>query len=126
MAGDVRATTGIKGVGDFIGKTIRGKMTKESGIKPEYTGTGTLVLEPTFKHILLLDIDEWNQSLVIEDGLFLACDSGLKHKAVMRTNLSSAALGGGRSFQSWTDRTRNDCTGIFRIERGTYRNRVRK
>ncbi|WP_233191786.1 MULTISPECIES: AIM24 family protein [unclassified Sporosarcina] len=63
-------------------------------VKPEYTGTGTLVLEPTFKHILLLDVDEWDQSLVIEDGLFLACDSGLKHKAVMRSNLSSAALGG--------------------------------
>ncbi|WP_233190498.1 MULTISPECIES: AIM24 family protein [unclassified Sporosarcina] len=94
MAGDVKATTGLKGVGDFIGKTIRGKMTKESSIKPEYTGTGTLVLEPTYKHILLLDVDEWDQSLVIEDGLFLACDSRLKHKAVMRSNLSSAALGG--------------------------------
>ncbi|PIC98207.1 transcriptional regulator [Sporosarcina sp. P29] len=94
MAGDVKATTGLKGVGDFIGKTIRGKMTKESSIKPEYTGTGTLVLEPTYKHILLLDVDEWDQSLIIEDGLFLACDSGLKHKAVMRSNLSSAALGG--------------------------------
>ena len=94
MAGDVRATTGLKGVGDFIGKAIRGKVTKESAIKPEYTGTGTLVLEPTYKHILLLDVDEWDQSLVIEDGLFLACDSGLKHKTVMRSNLSSAALGG--------------------------------
>ncbi|GEN85071.1 transcriptional regulator [Sporosarcina luteola] len=94
MAGDVKATTGLKGVGDFIGKTIRGKMTKESAIKPEYTGNGTLVLEPIYKHILLLDVGEWNQSLVIEDGLFLACDSGLKQKVVMRSNLSSAALGG--------------------------------
>lgn len=94
MAGDVKATTGLKGVGDFLGKTIRGKMTKESGVKPEYTGTGTLVLEPTYKHILLLEVEEWNESLVIEDGLFLACDAGLKHKTVMRSNLSSAALGG--------------------------------
>ncbi|MEV9641476.1 AIM24 family protein [Mammaliicoccus sciuri] len=94
MAGDVKATTGIKGVGDFIGKTFRGKVTKESAIKPEYTGTGKLVLEPTYKHILLLDVGEWDQSLIIEDGLFLACDSGLKHKAVMRASLSSAALGG--------------------------------
>ncbi|WJY28061.1 AIM24 family protein [Sporosarcina trichiuri] len=94
MAGDVKATTGLKGVGDFIGKTIRGKVTKESAIKPEYTGTGTLVLEPTFKHILLLNVGDWHQSLVIEDGLFLACDSGLKHKAVVRSTLSSASLGG--------------------------------
>ena len=94
MVGDVKATTGLKGVGDFIGKSFRGKVTKESAIKPEYTGTGKLVLEPTYKHILLIDVDDWNGSIVIEDGLFLACDSELKHKAVMRSNLSSAALGG--------------------------------
>lgn len=93
MAGNVKATTGIKGVGDLIGKTFRGKITKESAIKPEYTGTGKLVLEPTYKHILLIDVDDWNRSIVIEDGLFLACDSELKHKAVMKSNLSSAALG---------------------------------
>ncbi len=94
MVGDVKATTGVKGIGDFIGKSIRGSVTKESAIKPEYTGTGMLVLEPTYKYILLVDVDDWNGSIVIEDGLFLACDSELKHKAVMRSNLSSAALGG--------------------------------
>lgn len=94
MAGDVKATTGLKGVGDFIGKSFRGKVTKESAIKPEYTGSGKLVLEPTYKHILLIDVDDWNGSIIIEDGLFLACDSELKHKAVMRSNISSAALGG--------------------------------
>lgn len=94
MAGDVKATTGIKGVGDFIGKTFRGKVTKESAIKPEYTGTGTLVLEPSYKHILLIDTADWNHSIIIEDGMFLACESELQHKAVMRSNLSSAAFGG--------------------------------
>ncbi len=93
MVGDVNATTGIKGVGDLFGKAMRGKVTGESAIKPEYTGTGTLVLEPTYKHILLLDLANWNGSVVLDDGLFLACDSALKQKAVMRSNLSSAALG---------------------------------
>ena len=93
MVGDVNATTGIKGVGDLFGKAMRGKVTGESAIKPEYTGTGTLVLEPTYKHILLLDLTNWNGSVVLDDGLFLACDSSLKQKAVMRSNLSSAALG---------------------------------
>ncbi|QRN86805.1 AIM24 family protein [Clostridia bacterium] len=92
--GDVKATTGIRGVGDLIGKAFRGKVTNESAIKPEYIGSGKLVLEPTYKYILLIDVDDWNGSIVIEDGLFLACDSELKHKAVMRSNLSSAALGG--------------------------------
>lgn len=43
MAGDVSATTGIKGAGDFLSKTIRGKVTGESVIKPEYTGDGTIL-----------------------------------------------------------------------------------
>lgn len=92
--GDVKATTGLKGLGDFLGKSIRAGVTKESAIKPEYTGLGKLVLEPTYKHILLIDVDDWNGSIVLEDGLFLACDSELKHKAVMRSNFSSATMGG--------------------------------
>lgn len=94
MVGNVNATTGIKGVGDLFGKDIRGKATGESAIKPEYTGDGTLVLEPTYKYILLEDVSNWNGSLILEDGLFLACDSNLTHKAVMRSNLSSAVAGG--------------------------------
>jgi len=94
MAGDVKATTGLKGVGDLFSKAVRGSVTGESAIKPEYTGNGTLVLEPTYKHILLLDVSEWNGSVVLDDGLFLACESTLKHKAVMRSNISSAVAGG--------------------------------
>ena len=60
MVGNVKATTGIKGVGDFFGKAVRGSVTGESAIKPEYTGNGTLVLEPTYKHILLVDLNDWN------------------------------------------------------------------
>lgn len=71
--GDVTATTGVKGVGDLIGKAFRGSVTGESAIKPEYKGSGTLVLEPTYKHILLIDLAEWNNSIVLDDGLFLAC-----------------------------------------------------
>ena len=93
MVGNVKATTGIKGVGDLFGKAVRGSVTGESAIKPEYTGDGTLVLEPTYQHILLLDLSKWNGSVVLDDGLFLACESSLKHKAVMRSNLSSAAAG---------------------------------
>ena len=91
--GNVNATTGIKGVGDFLGKAVRGKVTGESAIKPEYTGDGLLVLEPTYKHILLVDVAEWG-SIVLDDGLFLACESSLQQKAIMRTNLSSAVAGG--------------------------------
>ncbi len=91
--GNVNATTGVKGVGDLFGKALRGSVTGESAIKPEYTGDGTLVLEPTYKHILLIDTADWGGSIVLDDGLFLACDSKLKHKAVARSNFSSAVAG---------------------------------
>ena len=93
MIGDVNATTGIKGAGDLFSKMVRGKVTGESAIKPEYVGTGEIVLEPTYKHILLLNLEEWNNSIVLDDGLFLACESCLKQIAVMRNNISSAVAG---------------------------------
>ena len=93
FVGDVTATTGIKGVGDLLSKAVRGSVTKESAIKPEYTGDGTLVLEPTYKHILLLDVSDWGGTIVLDDGLFLACESSLRHKTIMRSNLSSAVAG---------------------------------
>ncbi|GAA2977045.1 AIM24 family protein [Finegoldia sp. BIOML-A2] len=94
MIGNVSSTTGIKGAGDFFKKALRGSVTGEGAIKPEYTGDGLLVLEPTYKHILLLDADDWNNEIIIEDGLFLACDSELEHKAIMQSNISSAVAGG--------------------------------
>lgn len=35
----------------------------------------------------------WNGAVVLDDGLFLACDSKLKHKAVARSTFSSAVAG---------------------------------
>lgn len=93
LVGDIKATTGIKGVGDFLGKALKSTVTKESAIKPEYVGTGTLVLEPTYKHIILVNLEDFDNSLVLEDGLFLACDGHLQHKIVSRSNFSSAMLG---------------------------------
>ena len=94
MGGNVRATSGVKGIGDFLGKAIKGAVTKETAVKPEYVGEGCLVLEPTYKYIILADIGKWGSSgMTIEDGMFLACDANVKSKVVARKNLSSAVLG---------------------------------
>ena len=94
MAGNVQATTGVKGVGDLFGKMVKGAVTKESAVKPEYTGSGILVLEPTYKYLILLDVGSWGpQGVTLEDGMFYACSGTVKNKVVMRSNLSSAALG---------------------------------
>lgn len=94
MGGNVQATSGVKGIGDFLGKALKGAVTKETAIKPEYVGEGCLVLEPTYKYIILADIGKWGPAgMTIEDGMFLACDANVKSKVVARKNLSSAVLG---------------------------------
>ena len=95
MGGNVQATSGVKGIGYLLGKAIKGAVTKETAVKPEYVGEGCLVLEPTYKYIILADIGKWGPAgMTIEDGMFLACDANVNSKVVARKNLSSAVLGG--------------------------------
>ena len=68
------------------------EVTNESAIKPVYKGSGVMMLEPTYKHILLMDVSEWG-TVVLDDGLFLACEDSLQQKVVARSNVSSAVLG---------------------------------
>lgn len=91
--GNVSMSTGVKGVGNFLGKMASAAVTKESVVKPEYVGQGLLMLEPTYKHIICLNVAQWG-TVVLDDGLFLAGDNTLQHKVVSRSNLSSAVLGG--------------------------------
>ena len=95
MGGNVQATSGVKGIGDLFGKALKGAVTKESAVKPEYVGEGCLVLEPTYKYIILQDVSKWGAvGMTIEDGMFLACDARVKRNVVARKNVSSAVLGG--------------------------------
>lgn len=92
-AGSVAATTGLKGAGDFLGKMFKGAATGEGAIKPEYRGSGYLMLEPTYKYILLEDVSEWEGGLVLDDGLFLASESTVEQRLEARSNISSAVFG---------------------------------
>lgn len=94
VLGQVEATTGVKGAGDLIGKMFRGAVTGESAIKPVYQGSGLVVLEPTTKHLILVDLNQWGGAIVVEDGMFLACEAHIQHQAIPKANVSSAALGG--------------------------------
>ncbi len=109
--GSVRATTGVKGVGDFVGKMFKGAISQDSIIKPEYTGVGKLVCEPTWRFILLVDTTRWGNSVVLNDGLFLACDGNLKHELQRRSNISSVVAGNEGLFN-----LRIDGAGVVALE----------
>ena len=92
--GSIESSIGVKSAGGLAKKLISGKMTGESAIKPEYKGKGVLVLEPTYKHILLEDISAWDDGIVLEDGMFLACENTLSQKVIARSSFTAAVAGG--------------------------------
>lgn len=93
--GNVEMTTGVKSAGDLFGKMVRGAVTGEKAIKPEYVGTGLVVLEPTHKYIILQDVAKWGAGgIVVEDGMFFASEGTVKHRLVARSTASSALAGG--------------------------------
>lgn len=90
MSGSNKLSSGIKGVGDFGKKFIKSKVTGETTVKPEYSGNGYLVTEQTYRHLILMDLADWNHNLMIDDGLFLAAEKSVNLSVKKRTNLSSA------------------------------------
>ena len=100
MIGGVEAATNIKSAGDLMKKFVGSKVTGESTIKPQYVGNGLLVLEPTYRYVLFEDMANWNGKMVIDDGLFLACDNTVNMNVSARSTLSSAVLGGQGLFNT--------------------------
>lgn len=94
MTGNLQSDTGVKGIGDLGKKLVKGKTTGDNAIKPNYKGTGYLVTEPTFNYPIIVNLDEWYGAIVCDDGLFLACQDTVQDSVVMRSNVSSALLGG--------------------------------
>jgi len=119
MAGDVRATTGIKGAGDLVGKMFKGALTNEGAIKPEYQGKGYIMLEPTYKYLLLENVEDWEGGMVMEDGLFLACESTVKLAIQSRKSISSAVLGKEGLFN-----LRLDGKGVCALESNVHRKQL--
>ena len=94
LLGDIDISTGIKGAGDLLKKVVSSAVTNETIVKPFYQGNGLLVLEPTFKYIILEDLDDWPDGMVIEDKMYLASEETVNLELATRRTLSSAILGG--------------------------------
>ncbi len=93
VIGDIEANTGVKSVGDFLKKAMNSIVTDETLAKPHYVGKGVLALEPTYMHIVLESLSDWPDGIVIEDGMFLACEDSIEMELSGRKNVSSLLLG---------------------------------
>ena len=99
MAGDVSSETGLgsgaSAVKGFLKGAVKGLVTGESAVKPLYSGKGHVMLEPTYEYILLEDVSTWGPAgIVVEDGMFLACESSVEEKVVAQKDISAILAGG--------------------------------
>lgn len=95
MLGKVEMETGINNAKGFFGAMVKAAVTEESAVKPQYTGVGQVILEPTYKHILLQSVEDWQGGLVIEDGMFLASEGTVEHNVNRNSeDLGSSLLSG--------------------------------
>jgi len=103
MKGNVKMETPVKkGLLRNVGTGLLGG---ESVFKPVYSGVGEVWLEPSFKHYLLADLQ--GEEIIVDKGMFLACEEQMEVSAVAQKNISSAFFGGEDFFQ-----TRISCMGI--------------
>lgn len=95
--GNLQMVSGVT-LGNAIGRFVRGAVTGEQMAQPEYTGTGMLVLEPSFKHFLVLQLAP-GESIIVDDGMFYCAQGSVTVRTVAQKNVSSALLGGETLFQ---------------------------
>lgn len=94
ITGDVEMDSGVSGAKDFFGKLVKGAVTGESAVKPLYTGTGCVMLEPTYNFLLIEDVASWGKGIVLDDGLFLACEGNIQESINKRSDVATALLSG--------------------------------
>lgn len=95
--GNITSESKMGGLGGIVKKAFVGSVTSESAIKPTYKGSGTIMLEPSYKHYILMKLE--NESIIVDKGLFYCCSNTIEIGASSQKNVSSALLGGEGIFQ---------------------------
>lgn len=87
--------TGAKG---FLKGLASSVLANESMIKPQYQGSGIIYLEPSFKHFMIVELN--NEEIIADKGLFYCCESSISVSVQAMKNISSAIAGGEGLFQT--------------------------
>lgn len=98
LRGSIEMENKAGGLLGFGKKIINSKLTGETAFKPTYRGTGEIYLEPSFGFYALLQLE--NEEIIVDDGLFYACEDTVEIGAEMQKNISSSLLGNEGLFQT--------------------------
>ncbi|MGL4572139.1 MAG: AIM24 family protein [Clostridium sp.] len=109
MKGDIKIVNKLNGVIGMSKKFISSKLTGEEMFKPSYEGRGEIFLEPSFKHYALIELED--DRIIVDDGMFLACEDGVEVTHSGQKTISSMIFGNEGIFQ-----TKIYGTGIVALE----------
>ena len=96
--GPLEMTSGINSIGSAISRAVSSKLTGEKWALPEYVGSGILVLEPSFKHYIIAELDN-GETIITDKGMFYCAQSSVRVAPIMNNQISGALLGGEGIFQ---------------------------
>ena len=95
--GNLEMVSGVT-PGNAFGRMLKASATGEQMAQPQYTGTGMLVLEPSYRHFLVLQLAP-GESVIVDDGMFYCAQGSVTVKAVAQKSVSAALAGGESLFQ---------------------------
>ncbi|MEG1287274.1 AIM24 family protein [Clostridium sp.] len=88
-------TGGVVGLGK---KFFASKVTGETMIKPVFKGTGEIFLEPSFGYYALIELED--EEVIIDDGMFYACEEEIEVGVSMQKSISSMVFGNEGLYQT--------------------------
>lgn len=91
MKGNIKISSKMGGVFGLGKKLISSKLTGETAFKPIYSGTGEIFLEPSFGNFALIELED--DEIIVDDGVFFACESSVEVGVSIQKNVSAAFLG---------------------------------
>eukprot|EP01090_Pellita_catalonica_P004773 TRINITY_DN1456_c0_g1_i1.p2 TRINITY_DN1456_c0_g1~~TRINITY_DN1456_c0_g1_i1.p2 ORF type:complete len:346 (-),score=62.55 TRINITY_DN1456_c0_g1_i1:4-1041(-) len=98
MEGNIEIHANIGGVGGLVKKKIQNKLTKEATIKPKYTGTGIIYLEPSWGYYALVYLNQ--ETAVVDKGFYYASEGTIQIGVARQKNFSAGFFGGEGWFQT--------------------------
>lgn len=96
--GNIKATNGEANVSKMFKRVLKSTITDDNSIYPKYEGFGDVVLEPSFNHFIVFELN--NESIIVDKGLFYCCSDGVEISTTTVKTASSALLGGEGLFQT--------------------------
>jgi uncharacterized protein (AIM24 family) len=98
MRGPIEVSTNTGGLVGLSKKFVTSKISGEPVIKPLFKGVGEILLEPSFGHYAMLQLE--NEEIIVDDELFFAAEDTIDISITTMKSISSALFGSEGLFQT--------------------------